>query len=185
MALILLLAFILVPLLEIAVFIQVGSRIGTWPTVALVVLTAVLGTALIRAQGLSTLARAQQAIEREELPVAEIFDGLCLLIAGALLLTPGFVTDAMGFALLVPPVRTAAARGIWHLVRGRGGVDIHVRAGHRRRGGNSDDETVIEGEFRDVTPGGEEASERGRRHRLPDDSRDREEGDRGGPDRGR
>lgn len=181
MGFILLLAFILVPLVEIAVFIQVGGRIGTWPTVALVVLTAVVGTAMIRAQGLSTLARAQEAIEREELPVAEIFDGLCLLIAGVLLLTPGFVTDAVGFALLLPPVRTAAARGIWNLLRARGGVGVHVRGAYHRRPGAGDEDTVIDGEFRDVTPGEEDSRERGWHRRLPEDARDREEKDRGGP----
>ena len=103
MAIVLLAAFILVPLIEIAVFIKVGGWIGLWPTLALIVLTAVLGTWQLRAQGIATLARARSQMERGVMPARELFDGLCLLVAGALLLTPGFVTDAMGGLLFVPP----------------------------------------------------------------------------------
>ena len=102
MALILFLLFLLTPLIEIAVFIEVGSLIGLWPTLGVVVLTAVLGAALWRAQGLSTWARAQETLRAGELPVREVTDGAFLLVAGALLLTPGLVTDAIGFLLLVP-----------------------------------------------------------------------------------
>ena len=107
---IILLSFILVPLIEIGVFIQVGGLIGLWPTLGLIVLTAVVGTALLRQQGLSTLRRARETMARHELPVNEVFDGVCLVAAGALLLTPGFITDALGTALLLPPFR-ALIRG--------------------------------------------------------------------------
>ncbi|MDJ0950031.1 MAG: FxsA family protein [Alphaproteobacteria bacterium] len=149
MALILFLTFITVPLLEIGVFIEVGGRIGTWPTVGIVILTAIIGTWMIRLQGLSVLARAQQALEQDRLPVTEIFDGLCLLIAGALLLTPGFVTDTVGFALLLPPVRLWAGRWIWRVLQARGGITIVGRAAHRR---SPEDDTIIDGEYREVTP---------------------------------
>ncbi len=105
MALVIFLALIGVPVIEIAVFIEIGGRIGLWWTVGLVVLTAVIGTALLRHQGLSTLARARASLDQGKLPVRELLDGVCLLIAGALLLTPGFVTDAVGALLLVPPLR--------------------------------------------------------------------------------
>jgi len=107
MPFLILLAFIGVPLLEIAVFIQVGGAFGLGWTLALVVLTAVIGTALLRAQGMATLNRAKANLERGEVPMREVFDGACLLVGGALLLTPGFVTDTMGFMLLLPPVRAA------------------------------------------------------------------------------
>ena len=111
-------AFILVPLIEIAVFIQVGGWIGLWPTLALIVLTAVLGTWQLRAQGIATLARARSQMERGVMPARELFDGLCLLVAGALLLTPGFVTDAVGGLLFVPPLRDFLRRMIGrHLLR--------------------------------------------------------------------
>jgi UPF0716 protein FxsA len=101
----LLLVFIVVPILEIVVFIRAGEWIGLWPTVAGVVLTAVIGAAIVRHQGLSTLARAQRSLGAGRFPVTEVFDGLCLVIAGAFLITPGFLTDSAGFVLLVPPVR--------------------------------------------------------------------------------
>jgi len=111
----LLLAFLVVPLAEIYVLIQVGGVVGALPTIGLVVLTAVVGAALIRIQGFSTLARIQSSVDRGELPAVALLEGAALLIAGALLLTPGFLTDGIGFACLVPPWRQAGAR--WFLTR--------------------------------------------------------------------
>lgn len=89
MAILLLAAFIAVPVIEIAAFIEVGGWIGLWPTIGIVIATAFAGTTLLRLQGLAVLRRFQESASRNELPVTEVFDGLCLLIAGALLLTPG------------------------------------------------------------------------------------------------
>ena len=98
-----------VPLIEIYVLIEVGRSIGTPTTVALVVLTAVIGAWLLRWQGLHTLARVQTAMNRGELPAIELIEGLILIVTGVLLLTPGFVTDAIGFACLLPAVRRGFA----------------------------------------------------------------------------
>lgn len=100
-----LLLFIGVPLIEIALFIQVGGQLGVFNTVALVVLTAIIGVALLRWQGLETLTRARARMERGQMPAREMAEGLMLLVAGALLLTPGFFTDALGFLLLIPHLR--------------------------------------------------------------------------------
>ena len=97
--------FLVVPIVEIYLLIQVGQVIGAGWTIFLVVLTAVIGVALLRVQGLSTLRRAQDKLGRNELPAREILEGMGLLVAGALLLTPGFFTDAIGFLLLFPPTR--------------------------------------------------------------------------------
>lgn len=97
--------FLLVPIIEIYLLIQVGQVIGAGWTIVLVVLTAVVGVALLRIQGLSTLGRAQQKLQQNELPAREILEGMGLLVAGALLLTPGFFTDTIGFLLLFPPTR--------------------------------------------------------------------------------
>lgn len=110
MVLILLVAMIGVPILEIIVFIEAGGYLGLWPTVGAVILTAIIGSALLRQQGLSTLARAQENLSAGRLPVTEVFDGFCILVGGALLLTPGFITDAVGFLLLIPPVRAILRR---------------------------------------------------------------------------
>ncbi|MGF1641694.1 MAG: FxsA family protein [Rhodospirillales bacterium] len=142
MGLILLLAMIGVPILEIVVFIEAGSRLGLWLTLTLVVLTAVIGTVLLRIQGLSTLARARESLAAGEFPIAEVFDGFCLLAGGALLLTPGFVTDALGFLLLLSPVRGVLRR--WcrhHLIEG-GRLHMHANGRPHREGSG-----VIDGEF--------------------------------------
>ena len=111
--------FILIPLLEIYLLIQVGSAIGALTTVFLVVFTAILGAVLLRHQGLYTYVRVQQATARGELPTVAMLEGVVLLLAGVTLLTPGFFTDALGFLALVPPLRRALIlkileRGIIH-----------------------------------------------------------------------
>lgn len=165
MPFLLLIAFIGVPLLEIAVFLQVGGVIGLGWTLALVVLTAVIGTALLRAQGMATLNRARASLDRGEVPMREVFDGACLLVGGALLLTPGFVTDAVGFMLLLPPVRSvllARLKKSGHFQVHASGMGAGMGAGMgpgRTAGGrgpgapDADDRgPVIEGDFEDIGP---------------------------------
>jgi UPF0716 protein FxsA len=146
---ILLAALILVPLLEIALFIDVGEAIGLWPTLGLVVATAVLGTWQLRQQGLATLGRARAQMDRGRLPTRELFDGFCLVIAGALLLTPGFMTDSLGFALFIPPVRDAIRRALARRfeVSGQAGVGPSGDGRPQPPGPGG----VIEGEYRDVS----------------------------------
>jgi len=104
--------FLLVPIIEIYLLIQVGQVIGAGWTIILVVLTAVIGVWLLKLQGLSTLTRAQHKLQANELPAREILEGMGLVVAGALLLTPGFFTDAVGFFLLFPPTRIWLVSGI-------------------------------------------------------------------------
>jgi len=107
MGLILLALFIGVPIAEIALFIAVGEQIGILATIGIVIATAIAGTALVRHQGFSTLQKARAEMDQNRLPADQMAEGLAILVAGVLLLTPGFLTDAMGFALLIPPVRRA------------------------------------------------------------------------------
>jgi len=100
-----LLLFVGVPLLELYLLIQVGSVIGALPTIGLSILTAVIGTFLVRVQGFSVLLRVREMVDQGEVPAIEVLDGALLLIAGVMLLLPGFLTDALGFLLLVPPLR--------------------------------------------------------------------------------
>lgn len=97
--------FIVVPIVEMLVLIKVGGLIGALPTVGLVLLTAVIGLALLKQQGISTLMRAQEKVDSGELPANEMVEGIFLAVGGALLLTPGFVTDFFGFCCLIPGVR--------------------------------------------------------------------------------
>jgi UPF0716 protein FxsA len=159
MALILLALFIGVPLLEIAVFIQVGGILGVWPTIAATIATALAGSILLRAQGLAALGRARAQMDRGELPAREMFEGVCLVLAGALLLVPGFVTDAVGLLLFLPPFRellrlliarhlaAKAARGEARIFVD--GVEVDPRGGGRPPDGRPGG--VIDGDYQDVT----------------------------------
>lgn len=113
------LLFVTVPLLELVLLVQVGRWVGLLPTVALVVVTGILGAALARHEGLKTLARFRAALDAGRLPHREIVEGLLILIAGAVLLTPGLLTDAAGFLLLVPAVRTAVGRRMLESLKAR------------------------------------------------------------------
>jgi UPF0716 protein FxsA len=104
------LLLIVVPLLEIAAFIAVGSRIGILPTIGLVLISALCGVLLLRAQGLATFARIRSELDSGRMPGKELADAIMILAAAVLLLTPGFVTDALGFTLMVPAVRAAIFR---------------------------------------------------------------------------
>lgn len=106
----LLAVFLLVPLAEIYVLLKVGGVLGALPTIALVVLTAVVGAALMRAQGFSTLQKVQRQLAVGEVPAVAMAEGAFILVAGALLLTPGFITDCIGFCCLLPPLRQSLIR---------------------------------------------------------------------------
>ena len=102
---ILFIIFIVVPIIEIAIFIQAGDWFGLGPTLIMIVVTAVIGVSLLRQQGLSTLYKAQLKMNQGEIPAIEMIEGIMLAVAGALLITPGFFTDTIGFLLLIPALR--------------------------------------------------------------------------------
>ncbi len=155
MAILIFAAFIGVPLLEIAVFIQIGGWLGLWPTLGLVVLTAVIGTWELRAQGLATLARARTTIDSGKLPAREMFDGACLLLAGALLLTPGFVTDTVGMLLFIPAVRaylrSVLGRHLSASVETRVFTDGAETGGHGSTPNGPTSGSTIDGDYQDVS----------------------------------
>lgn len=106
--------FIGIPFIEILLFMTVGQSIGFFTTLLIAFLTAIIGGMLVKYQGLHTLAHIQAAIRQGQLPASELFDGICLLIAGAVLITPGFLTDFIGFSLLVPAVRNVLREALQH-----------------------------------------------------------------------
>jgi UPF0716 protein FxsA len=106
----LLLLFTIVPLVELYILVKLGGVIGVWATVAIVIGTGVLGAWLARQQGLGVLRRVQEELAAGQLPADALIDGLLILIAGAVLLTPGLLTDTLGFVLLVPPGRAAVRK---------------------------------------------------------------------------
>ena len=142
----LLIAFIFVPVIEIALFIQVGGFIGLWPTLLIVILTAIAGTYLVRSQGRLALSQLQSSFGDLRDPTEPLVHGAMILFSGALLLTPGFFTDAVGFALLVPAFRTAVFKAIRSKINiqsfgAPGAGQAHPHQPNRETG------DVIDGEF--------------------------------------
>ena len=136
-----------VPILEIALFIEVGGWLGLWPTLAIVVATALAGAVMLRAQGIAALADLQHRLEAGRDPRATLAHGALILVSGVLLLTPGFFTDAVGLALLLAPVRAVLLRVI--------GRRIHVAAERRRAAQEAQTppaRQTVEAEYEDVTP---------------------------------
>ena len=108
----LVLLFTVVPLVELYLLVKIGGLIGVWPTIALVLVTGVLGAALARQQGIGVFRRFDQALRGGEIPTEPLADGLLILVAAAVLLTPGLITDALGFFLLIPWSRAVARRAL-------------------------------------------------------------------------
>jgi UPF0716 protein FxsA len=161
--------FIVMPIVEMTILIKVGGMIGALNTVGLVLLTAIIGAALLRQQGLSTLLRANQRLNSGELPAREVAEGLILAVGGALLLTPGFVTDGIGFLCLLPGSRHwLAGQALKRMVVAGQSSSFTFRAGSGpfgpgqgpfgaggdpfgARRGQSGQDDIIEGEYRDET----------------------------------
>lgn len=148
MGIALFLAFVAVPVLEIWVILQVGQVIGGWPTVLLLVLDSLLGVWLLRREGVRTWQALRDALAQARLPGRELADAALVLVGGTLLLTPGFVTDAVGFLLVMPPTRPVARRLLLRLLARRVSgalLDPTVLGmGEARRPGRGP--TVVEGE---------------------------------------
>lgn len=140
--------FLAVPLIEIALFIQIGGAIGLLWTLLIVVVTAIIGTALVRSQGARELGNLRNSLDRLEDPTGPLVHGAMILFSGALLLTPGFFTDAVGFALLVPAVRTAAFKFLKDRVKFQ---QFSVGGGMQHP--QSPRDTVVDGEFSEINEG--------------------------------
>lgn len=141
--------FLVVPIVEIYLLIQVGQVIGALWTVFLVVLTAVVGVWLLKIQGMSTLMRAQEKMQTGQMPAQEMLEGMGLLLAGAFLLTPGFFTDTVGFLLLLPPTRAwLVSKLVAHLMRSGqfvGRASVHGYEFESKTHQKDADSDVIEG----------------------------------------
>ena len=154
-----------IPIAEIAVFIEVGGWLGLWPTISIIILTALMGAVLLRQQGLATLRNVQQSLEQNRLPLVEVFDGLCLLVAGAFLLTPGFVTDGLGLLLFFPPFRTFLRYLLARYWTASGRIDIRsdgFNGGETPDGGGRTIEgeyIEINGENIEINPGPEDSNQ--------------------------
>ena len=124
----LILLFIVVPVVELYVIIQVGQAIGVIPTLAILIADALLGSFLLRQQGRAAWIRFNRALAENRIPGREVLDGVLIIFGGAFLLTPGFLTDIVGLVLLIPPTRTLIRGGIARMLKGR--VAMGPRASH-------------------------------------------------------
>ncbi|MFT6985762.1 MAG: UPF0716 protein FxsA [Psychromonas sp.] len=144
------LVFTSVSLLEIFVLVKVGSFLGAWPTVALVVVTALIGSALVRSQGVQLLQQLQQRIAQGEMPALQLVEGVMLLVTGVLLVTPGFVTDFCGLLLLQPTIRARLAKTVMANVKLKTDASMSGSYSQSQTGsftGQNRDKNIIEGEF--------------------------------------
>jgi len=133
--------FLVIPIIEVYLLIEVGGMIGAGWTILLIVLTAIIGVNLLRHQGISTLMRANQAMSQGQIPAMEMMEGIFLAVGGALLITPGFFTDAIGFICLLPFTRRIIIRTL--LLKSTVRTSYSVQQETRGR----DDSRTIEGEF--------------------------------------
>ncbi|KAF7768890.1 UPF0716 protein FxsA [Pseudoalteromonas citrea] len=122
--------FIVIPIIEIALLIQVSDIIGGFATIALVVLTAVIGAKLVKQQGLSAFTNVQGQMAQGQMPASELFSGLCVIIAGVLLMTPGIMTDVIGFMLLTPAIRVHLANALVKQI----GAQMHAKMSAQQGG---------------------------------------------------
>lgn len=157
-------AFLAVPIIEIALFIQVGGWIGLWPTLAIVILTAMAGTALMRSQGAHAWLEIQRSFAELRDPTRPLAHGVMILVAGMLLLTPGFFTDSVGLLLLIPAVRDSVMRQVGRRIQ-MSRVEMRTatmrREPHRAPYGDG----VIDGEY--FVPGEGPEPDRGAPPDLP------------------
>jgi UPF0716 protein FxsA len=149
------------PIAEIAVLINVGEIIGGWNTVLLVILSAMLGAILVKREGVATLAQAQLKMQKGELPAKELGSGLLLLVAGVLLVTPGFITDIFGLLLTLPFTRNRIGEVLFTALNGKIHMSGNMGAGGFGAGGFGhgdsnqsafgQDDDIIDGEYQDKT----------------------------------
>ncbi len=131
-----------IPLIELYFLIRVGAEIGAFPTIFLTIFTALLGGWMVRTQGFSTLMRVRKSMNRGEIPAFEMMEGAVLLISGFLLLLPGFITDGVGFLLLIPSLRR------WLLTAGLKRAGMLRSAAAQQPGSPAQQHRVIEGDYR-------------------------------------
>ena len=139
MFLLLLIIFILIPVIEISLFIEIGSFIGSFNTILLIFTTALIGVYFVRQQGISTYSKLYNQLQNQEAPIQTMFEGLVILISGILLITPGFFTDALGFLGLIPLTRVIFIKIVANSVLSRYGMK-----------NQSSDDGSIEGDFEEI-----------------------------------
>ena len=145
-----LLIIIIISIIEISIFLQAGQLIGFWPTVGMILITAMIGSVLLRHQGLTTLLNVRESINAGKLPIRELLDGLCLLAAGALLITPGFITDGIGLILFLPTIRDVIRTIIGNHFKTRETMKLHTQSDFGQKTNHTQSSMIIDGEFHEI-----------------------------------
>ena len=148
MSFMLLFFFIGIPILEVSIFISIGTVIGLGPALTIVIATAIIGAALVKKQGLKTLFSAQKNLGNNQLPIQEFFDGLFLIVAGLFLITPGFVTDGIGLLLFLPQIKMLLKNVISNMLVARTSKGVYTNINNTEPKKPTD--PTIEGEFETV-----------------------------------
>ena len=143
-----LLIFVVIPLVELGIFAAVSGHIGLGTALLFALFTAILGGSLVRMQGMQTIMSMRGSMDKGQMPMSELFDGFCIVAAGALLITPGFLTDAIGFSLLVPPFRSFLKHIIKNHTNWSMGAQGFASSGFSSR--KPHDPTIIEGEYENL-----------------------------------
>ena len=181
MLLVLFLIFIVLPIAEVAAFIEAGRLIGVLPTILITIGSAIAGSLLMRIQGVATVNRLMLSLEKGEMPVTPVVDGMGIMAAGLLLLTPGLISDVIGFLLFIPPIRRGLAKWLFRKALQRGTVNIRTfRRGDagapgpgskpRGRPGFVKSDNIVDAEFETIDP------DEGKDAKGPPDAGDKETG---------
>ena len=141
--------FIGIPIIEVMLFITVGKYIGLWNTILIIIITGVIGAILVKSQGVTTLKKGLEEIKSNKIPIQSMIHGIAIIIAGAFLLTPGFLTDTLGAILLIPPLRLKIARFVIEYLKKRSTFRTTFEQ-YPRDTSESKDEKIYEGKYEEI-----------------------------------
>ena len=139
--------FIAIPIVEVILFITVGKYIGLWNTILIIIVTGIIGAILVKSQGITIFNKALEEIKSNKMPLLSIFEGIAILIAGAFLLTPGFLTDTLGCVLLIPKTRNIIIKYITSYLEKK---TIHKKKSMYEKNEEDKENKIFEGDFEEI-----------------------------------
>ena len=141
--------FILIPIIEVVLFITIGKYIGLWNTILIIIITGIIGAVIVRNQGIATLKKGLEEIKSNKIPLQSILEGIAILISSAFLLTPGFLTDVLGIILLIPMLRLKIMIFIIEYLKKKGNFKTNFKTYSSNKNTNSED-NIFEGKYEEV-----------------------------------
>ena len=141
--------FIGIPLIEVMLFITIGKYIGLWNTILIIIITGIIGAILVKSQGVATLKKGLEEIQSNKIPIQSMVQGIAIIIAGAFLLTPGFLTDTLGAILLIPPFRSKIAGFVIEYLKKRSTFRTTFEQ-YPKNTSETEDEKIYEGKYEEI-----------------------------------